>query len=66
MRECLQSGTQGALLKEAIKKAGIGPSHKDCRAVGRKSGPRALIRKRAERGSLATRRRDAYKILYAS
>jgi hypothetical protein len=46
VREYLQSGTQGPLLKEAIKKAGIGPSHKDYRAMGRKCGPRAPIRKR--------------------
>ena len=42
----LQSGTKGALLEEAIKKAGIGPSHKDYHAMSRKSAPRAPIRKR--------------------
>lgn len=46
VREYLQSGTQGALLDKAIKKACIGPSHKDYRVMGLKSGPRAPIKKR--------------------
>ena len=44
--EYLLSGTQSALVKQAIKKAGISPSDKDCKPMPLKSPPRAPIRKR--------------------